>query len=79
MTAAQKLLVNALVAAAAIARGQLGGNYESVVVFLLLCRGRLMTVEAIYTLARVHAHLVLMHDGVLGSRVAFRAFSAGAN
>src|SRR5215469_12300686 len=43
-------------------------------IFLFLPGCRLMAVQAIYTLAGVHAHLILMHDRILGPQVTFRAF-----
>jgi hypothetical protein len=48
-------------------------------IFLLLSCGRLMTIEAIDALACMLAHFVLMHDGILRSPVALRAFSACAD
>ena len=48
MTAVQELLIDAFVTAAAIAGGEFGGDHESVMVFLLLPGGGLVTVQAIH-------------------------------
>src|SRR5215470_6076590 len=77
VAAAQELLINALVAAAAVTRCQLAGDYETVVIPLLLPRRWLVAVQAIHALSRVHAHLILVHYRVLGSRVTFCALSGG--
>ena len=79
MPAVQELLVDVLVAAAAIAGGELGGNDEAVMVFLLLSGGGLMAVEAVDALSACSAHFVLVDDGVLGARVAFGALAGGAD
>src|SRR5215467_6247116 len=65
--AAHKLLINAFVAATAVASRQFGGDYKSMMIFLVLPCGRLVAVQAVHTLSRVHAHFVLVHDRVLGS------------
>ena len=57
----------------------LGGDDESVVIFLLLAGGGLVALQAVHAFARVRAHLILVHDGVLRARVTFRAFPGGAN
>lgn len=77
--AVQELLVDILVAAAAVPRGQLGGNDESVMIFLLLPRRWLMAIQAVHAFLRVHAHLIFVDDGVLSPYVAFRTFSSGTN
>jgi hypothetical protein len=74
MPATQELLINVLVATTTIPRGQFCGDYKSVMIFLFLPGSRLMAFEAIYALARVHAHLIFVHDRVLGSEMTFRAF-----
>jgi hypothetical protein len=76
MPAAQELLINVLVATTAVASRQFGGNYESVMVFLLLPSSWLVAVQAIYTVSRVHAHFVLVDYRVLGSEVTLRAFAS---
>src|SRR5262245_4219278 len=75
MAAAKKLLINRLVAAAAVARRQLGRDDESVVLCFLLALGRLMAVETVDALLRVPAHLELVHHRVLLLRVALGALS----
>ena len=71
----QKLLVNGLMAGAAIAGRQLGRNDEAVVVLFFLIGGRLMALQAIDVFPGVRAHLVFVDDGVLCTRVAFGAFA----
>src|SRR5215472_7300295 len=77
VAAAQELLINVLVAAAAVTRCQLAGDYETVVIYLLLPRRRLVAVETIHALSSVRAHLILVHHRVLGSGVTFSALSGG--
>ena len=79
MAAAQKLLVDIFVATPAIACGELLRDDETVMVLLLLSRRWLVAVEAVNAFPGVRAQLVLMNDGILRSRVAFRALSRGAN
>src|SRR5579859_1591452 len=79
MAAAEELLVDAFVAAAAISRGELGGDDEAVVVFLVLSGRGLVALKAVDAFAGVRAHLVFVHDGVLGALVALGAFSGGAD
>src|SRR6185437_1613393 len=75
MAATQKLLVDILVTAAAVAGRQFGRDDEPVM-FLFLLSGRwLMTVEAIHTFLSMQAHLVFVHYGILNSRVAFCALA----
>src|SRR5581483_6142911 len=79
MTAMEKLLINALVAAAAIPGGQLGRDDEAMMIFLLLAGGRLMAFKAVHSFAGVGAHLVLVYYGILRAGVALGTFSSGAN
>jgi hypothetical protein len=60
--AAQELLVDAFVAASAIAGGQSGCDHEAVVVFLFLSLGRLMAVDAVHPFPRMYAHFVFVDD-----------------
>src|SRR5215469_2515160 len=71
MTAMQKLLVNDLVATAAIARGEFARNDKAVVIFLFLSARGLVAVQAIHAFARMQAHLVFMDYGILCARMAF--------
>src|SRR5579859_4543434 len=73
--AAHKLLVNLLMASPAIARRQLGGNHEPVMVLAGLAFRRLMTFQAVDALLGMHAQLVLMHHGILLIRVALGTFA----
>src|SRR5947207_418299 len=65
VTTAQEFLVDGLMALPAIACGEVFGNHEAVMIFLLLVLGGLMAVEAIHTLGGVGRHLVLMHNRIL--------------
>jgi hypothetical protein len=79
MAATQKLLVDILVTAAAVAGRQFGRDDEPVM-FLFLLSGRwLMTIEAIHTFLSMQAHLVFVHYGILNSRVAFCALAASTD
>jgi hypothetical protein len=60
--AAEVLLVDGLVTAPAVGRGQVRGNHKAVVILFRLRRARLMAVEAVDAFRGVHAHLVLVHD-----------------
>src|SRR5579872_3652304 len=75
MAAAQELLVNVLVTASAIARGELRGDHESVVIFLLLARCRLVTFETVDPLAGVGAHLVFVDNRILSTSMALGALT----
>src|SRR5215472_1203661 len=79
MTAMQKLLVNVLVAIAAIACGELGRNDKAVVIFLLLSASGLVAVQAIHAFACMQAHLVFMHYGILCARMTFSTLSGCTN
>ena len=70
MPAMQILLIYAFVATPAVSRGQLGGNHEPVMIFLVLACGRLMAIEAIHPFLAMHAHFVLVHHRVLRSCMA---------
>ena len=79
VAAAQKFLVDAFVAGAAVAGGQMSADHEAVVIDLLLVGSRLVAVQAIDALLCVGGHLVLMHHRVLKARVTFRALARCAN
>jgi hypothetical protein len=67
------------VAAAAITGREMRADHETVVILLLLAFAWLMAVEAIHAVLGVGTHLVLVHDGVLQTRMTLRAFSAGSD
>ena len=75
VTAAQELLVDAFMAGAAIARGQVSADHKAVVIDLLLARGRLVAVQAVDALFCVGGHFVFVHHGILEARMALRAFA----
>src|SRR6266480_3845547 len=78
MPAAQKLLVDLLVAAAAIARRQSRiGNQESVMIFPVLPRRRLVALQAVDAFLCVLAHLIFMNHRILQPRVTLRTLSRG--
>ena len=77
VAAAQKLLIDAFVARAAVAGGQIGADHEAVVVLLLLAIRRLVAVQAVDALPGVDAHLVFVDDGVLQAGVTLGAFARG--
>jgi hypothetical protein len=79
VTAAQKLLVDLLVARAAIAGGHLRGDDEAFMFLLFLGLRRPMAVQAGHALGGVLAHFEFVDDGVLLTRMALRAFARGAN
>lgn len=79
MTAVQELLVDVLVTATAIAGSQPSGNHEPVVVLLLLVRSGLMALQAIHAFQGVSAHLVLVHNRVLRTRMTLGAFTGRAH
>jgi hypothetical protein len=79
MSATEEFLIDAFVAGAAVAGGQMSGDRKSVVIYFLLIRTGLVAVKAIYALLRVGAHLVFMHHRVLEARVALRAFTRRTN
>jgi hypothetical protein len=66
-------------AGAAIARGQMCADNETVVIDLLLTGTRLMAVKTVDALLRVRGHLVLMNHGVLEPCVTLSALAGGAN
>jgi hypothetical protein len=77
MPAAQKFLVNLLVARATVPGRYRSGDNEAVVLFFLLPLLGLMAIEAGNPLCGVFAQFELVNDGVLLIRVALRAFSGG--
>ena len=77
--AVQELLVNGFMAASAIPRGELGGNYESVVVFLFLAGGGLVAIQAIHALAGVQLISYSWTTEYCVARMTFGALSGGAN
>src|SRR6185369_1762521 len=78
VTAAQKLLINVFMAAAAVAGRKAANDGESVVFFTLLSFPRLMAIEAIDAFLRVLAHFVFMNNRILRARMALGAFSRSA-
>src|SRR6185437_1387752 len=60
---AQKLLIDRLVAVAAIAGRQSRGDDEAVMVDLRLIGGLLMTIEAVHVFLGMYAQLVFVNDG----------------
>ena len=67
MTASQKLLVNLLVAASAVARSQpVSADDKTVMLFFLLSGGGLVAFQAVHALLGVLAHLVFVDDRLLG-------------
>jgi hypothetical protein len=79
MAAAEKLLIDRFVAAAAIASSEQGRDRKPVMVFPLLPFHRLMTIKAVDALLRVSTDLILVHDRVLLLRVAFGALPSRAH
>jgi len=77
MATVQKLLIDVFVAAAAVPRGQLGGDHEAVMILFALAGSGLMAVEAVHTFLGVQAHLVFVNHRILSPGVAFSAFSGG--
>ncbi len=78
MAAAKKFLVDGFVALAAVARGEICSDDESVVVFALLSLGGLMAVEAIHALGCVRRHFVFVHHGILKPRMALGTLARSA-
>lgn len=62
MTAAKEFLINAFVAGAAIASGEMSADSEPVVINLLLAGAGLVTVQAINALLRMSGHLIFVDD-----------------
>ena len=79
MAAMQKLLIDALVAAAAVAGRQLRDNREPVMFLALLSSRGLVAVETADAALRVPAHLVLVDDGILLVAVALGALAGRPN
>src|SRR5579859_4569874 len=79
MPAVGKLLVDLLVARAAVSSSHLRADDEAVVFFLLLALRGLMAIQARHSLGGVLAHLIFMHDGILLPQMAFGAFPGSAN
>ena len=77
MATVQKLLIDVFVAAAAVPRGQLGGDQEAVMILFVLAGSGLMAVEAVHTFLGVQAHLVFVNHRILSPGVAFSTFSGG--
>ena len=76
---AKKFLVDALVAGAAVAGRQVGGDHESVMINFLLIGAGLMAVEAVDALFSVGRHFVFVNDGVLKPCMTLGALSRCAN
>jgi hypothetical protein len=53
VAAAQKLLIDAFMAGAAVARGEMGADHKAVMVNLLLIRSGLVAVQAIHAFLRM--------------------------
>jgi hypothetical protein len=79
VAAAEKFLVNAFVAGAAVSGSQMGADYEPVVIDFLLAGSRLMAIKTVDALLRVCGHLVFVDDRVLKAGVALRALTRGPN
>lgn len=80
MTAAGELLINLLMAVAAVGGGEVTfGNDEAVMFFLFLRRRSLMAVETTHALLGVRAHFIFVHDRILGAGVTFGALARGAD
>ena len=77
--AAQVLLVDALMAGAAVAGGEMRADDEAVVIDLFLSGGGLVAIEAVNALFGVGGHLVLMNNGVLKTGMALGALAGGTN
>jgi hypothetical protein len=75
----QELLINVLVAASTISRGQLCGDYESMMVFLILARSWLMAIKTIHAFRGVHTHFVFVHYRILSPRMTFSALSGSTH
>ena len=61
MAAMEKLLVDRLVAVAAVGGGHCNVDDEAIVVGFLLARGHLVAIKAVDALFRVGAHLELLN------------------
>ena len=79
VAAAEEFLIDAFVAGAAIAGGQVSTDNESMVIDLLLAGAGLVAVEAIDVFLRVGGHFVFMHNRILQARVALSALSRCPN
>jgi hypothetical protein len=79
MSAMQELLINVLVAASTISRGQLCRDYESMMVFLVLARSWLMAIKTIHSFLGVHTHFVFVYYRILSSRMTFSALSGSTH
>ena len=78
MPAAQELLIDFLVTAAAIAGREARCRKGKAVVFLLTLSGRsLMAIQTVHALLGVLAHFVLVDHRILSSGVALRTLSGG--
>ena len=79
MTAAQVLLVDRLVAGAAVGGRHAGGDDEAMMVVAFLSIGGLMTLQTVDLLACVNAQLVFVDDRILQVGVALGALAGGAH
>ncbi len=80
VAAVEKLLVNLLVTTAAVASGEPDcSDNKAVVIFLLLIRCWLVTLQAVHAFLGMPAHLIFMNDGVLRALMALGTLSRGAN
>lgn len=79
MTTVQELLIDIFVAASAISWRQLSRDYKAVMILLLLAGCRLVTIQAVHAFLSVHAHLIFVHHGILGFRVALCALAGGSH
>ena len=79
VAAAQELLIDRLMARAAVARRQPRGDDEAVMVLLVLPLGRLMAIEAVDLLVVVDAHLIFVDDRVVHLGMALGTLARGAD
>jgi hypothetical protein len=66
-------------AASAVPGSQFGGDYEAIVVLLVLPGRRLVAVQAVDALPRVQAHLVFVDHRILRPGMAFDKLSGGVH
>lgn len=79
VTAAEELLIDALVTAAAVSRREVLADDEAMVIDRLLAFGWLMAIEAVHAVLGMGAHLIFMHDRILKAGMTLGAFSAGSD
>src|SRR5579884_3128496 len=79
VAAAQVLLIDRLVAGAAVGGGHTSGDDEAVMVVAFLSVGGLMAFRAVDLLARMNAQFVFVDDRILQVGVALGALARGAH